>query len=70
MAKNLYDEIMLKKENIKATASKRKKRMTQIWKDFEESYQKDLDVSWSFVVSRMLVTLYFGNVISIIVLQL
>lgn len=45
MAKNLYDEIMLKKENIKATASKRKKRMTQIWKDFEESYQKDLDVS-------------------------
>ena len=36
---------MAKKESIKATAPKRKKKKTQIWQEFEESYIMDLNVS-------------------------
>lgn len=32
------------KASIKATVPKRKKRTTAVWKDFVESYKKDLEV--------------------------
>ena len=43
-SKDLYDKIMAIKESIKATAPKRKKKKTQIWMEFEESYLMDLNV--------------------------
>ena len=47
-SKDLYDEIMAKKESIKATAPKRKKKTTKLWREFEESYLMDLNVSNDF----------------------
>ena len=44
-SKDLYDEIIATKESIKATAPKRKRKATQIWKEFEKSYLMDLNVS-------------------------
>lgn len=44
-SKDIYDQIVAKKESIKATAPKRKKKTTQIWREFEESYLMDLNVS-------------------------
>lgn len=42
---DLYDEIMTKKESIKATAPRKNRKKTPIWKEFEESYIMDLNVS-------------------------
>ena len=53
-SKDTYDEIMVKKESIKATApkAKKKRKTTQIWKEFEDSYLMDLNVSEKVVSSR------------------
>lgn len=44
MAQDLYDEIVSSRESIKQTAPRRKKRGTMLWKEFEKSYRKDLEV--------------------------
>ena len=44
-AQDLYNEILSSREKIKYTASGRKKRETLLWKGFETSYRKDLEVT-------------------------
>ena len=43
-SQDLYSEVMSARESIKAMAPKKKRRKTQIWMDFEESYKWDLQV--------------------------
>lgn len=39
-----YDKIKTEKESIRATATGKKRKETQIWKDFETNYQTDIEV--------------------------
>jgi hypothetical protein len=46
-AQGLYNEILSSRESIKLTLTvpRRKKRETLLWKEFEISYRKDLEVT-------------------------
>ena len=44
-AQDLYNEILSSRKKIKHTAPGRKKRETLLWKRFETSYRKDLEVT-------------------------
>ena len=43
-AEDLLKDLTSSKDHIKAIAPKRKKRVTKLWKDFENGYLKDLEV--------------------------
>ena len=49
-AQELYNEVLSCRENIKFTAPRKKKRETSLWKEFEVSYHKDLEVAIFIII--------------------